>query len=283
MVSASCTTCWARLRRASATVVLLAFSALMVAPIAWVFVIVLAPPDRRFSNPPPWVLTEVDLTSFRRAFELLPIGDMVFNSLKVACLATLGATMTSVLAAYAFGRFEFRGRRLLFGAMVSSLVLPPQVTAVPLFLLMQRLGLLDRHEALFLPAMFSGLAIVLLKRAFEAVPGELEDAARTDGAGPLRILFAIMLPLVRPTVVAVAVVLFLATWNDYFWANLMLSSNDRFTLPQGLASLVGVAGEGEAAVVFAANVVAITPPLVLFLFFQRRFVESAVFAGLSER
>jgi multiple sugar transport system permease protein len=268
-------------RKLLASAFLVAFGGLMIAPIAWVFVTAVMPQDQRFALPPHWIPRSVEFGAFGRVPDLIPVGRMFLNSLEIATIVTAGALITSVLAAYAFARLEFPGRDLLFLLFLSGLMIPQQITVIPVFILMRRLGLVDRHPSVFLPGMVSALGIFLLRQYFQRIPTELDEAARIDGAGHLTILRRIILPLAMPANSALAIFLFQASWNDFFWPNVFLSSTDKLTLPLGLVALRGAHGEGEAVVVFAAITLIVAPLLILFLIFQRPLVESIANTGLK--
>jgi multiple sugar transport system permease protein len=203
------------------------------------------------------------------------------NSLKISSLVTIGALTTSCLAAYAFARLEFPGRSVLFVVFLSALMIPQQVTVIPTFILMRTLGLLDSHAAIILPGLISVLGIFLLRQAFLGIPRELDEAAKLDGAGHLRILGQIIVPLAAPALSALAIFIFQLYWNDFFWPNIFLSSPDKMTLPVGLVSLQGLYGSSPAVVTFAAIALIVVPVFVLFLFTQRALTESIARTGLT--
>jgi multiple sugar transport system permease protein len=161
-------------------------------------------------------------------------------------------------------------------------MVPTQVTAIPTFILIRWFGLLDTHEAVYLPALINVLGIFLLRQFFLTIPRELEDAARLDGASHFRILWQIMLPLARPALASLAIFIFQATWNDFFWPNLFLSTPSKMTLPLGLVSLQSPYG-GSAAppVIFASISMVLVPILIVFLLAQRSITESIASTGLK--
>jgi multiple sugar transport system permease protein len=261
--------------------VLIVFGLLMIAPIYWVLVTSVLPPDQRYQLPPHWIPTTLDFSSFGRVFVLIPFGGMFLNSLKVTGLITIGALTTSVLAAYAFARLRFPGRDLLFIVFLAGLMVPQQITVIPVFVLMRALSLVDTHASLVLPALVNALGIFLLRQFFLTIPRELDEAAKIDGAGHLTILFRVIIPLSWPAISALTIFLFQAYWNDFFWPNVFLSSTDQLTLPLGLVALQGAQGEAEVVVVFAAVSLLVAPLLVLFLFFQKNLIESIASTGLK--
>jgi multiple sugar transport system permease protein len=254
---------------------------LMLAPFYWVVVTAIQTNETAFSLPPDWFPTQVTFDNVRRVFVEIPFGRMIFNSLKISTIITVGSLVTSTLAAYAFARLRFPGRDVIFVILLAALMVPQQVTVIPTFVLIRELGLLDTHEAVYLPALINVFGIFLLRQFFLSIPRELEDAAKIDGAGHLRILLEIIVPLSAPALAALAIFIFQASWNDFFWPNLFLSSPEKMTLPVGLVSLKGAYGSGSAVVIFAALSVVVVPVLVLFLFTQRALTESIAMTGLK--
>jgi multiple sugar transport system permease protein len=254
---------------------------LLFMPFYWVLVTSVLPPDVAYSLPPKWFPTQITFDNFRKVFDLIPFGLLVLNSIKISVIITLGGVITSVLAAYAFARLKFPGRDVLFVILLAALMVPTQVTAIPTFVLVRVLGLLDTHEAVYLPALVNVLGIFLLRQFFMTIPKELDEAAKMDGAGHLRILFQIYVPLSWPSLSALAIVIFQAAWNDFFWPNLYLSSPEKMTLPVGLVALQGLYGSGSPAVMFAAISMILLPVLILFIFTQRALTESLASAALK--
>ena len=260
--------------------VLVVLGLLMLAPFYWVVVTSVLTIDDAFSLPPTWLPTTITWEHYGEVFDLLPFGRMAFNSLKLATIITLGSLVTSTLAAYAFARLRFRGRDALFVLLLSALMVPQQVTVIPTFILIRELRLLDRHEAVYLPALINVLGIFLLRQFFLSIPRDLEDSAKLDGAGHLRILVQIILPLSGPALAALAIFVFQTAWNDFFWPNLFLSTPEKMTLPVGLVSLQGPYANGPVVVLFAALSMIVVPVLVLFAFTQRALTESIAMTGL---
>lgn len=254
---------------------------LMLAPFYWVFVTSVLTTDDAFNLPPVWLPSHITWANYRQVFDLIPFWRMALNSLKISGIITVGAVTTSTLAAYAFARLRFPGRDALFFLLLSALMVPQQVTVIPTFILIRNLKLLDTHEAVYLPALINVFGVFLLRQFFLSIPRELEDSARVDGAGHLRILLQIIVPLSGPAISALAIFVFQAAWNEFFWANLFLTSPDRMTLPLGLVSLKGQYGGGSAVALFAATSMIAIPILVLFAFTQRYLTESIATTGMK--
>lgn len=260
---------------------LIALALLILAPFYWMLVNSLLPRGQAFSLPPEWLPTSITFANYSQVFELIPFVRLVLNSLKLTVIITAGALITSTLAAYAFARLSFPGRDLLFIILLSALMVPQQVTVIPTFILIRTLGLLDTHEAVYLPALINVFGTFLLRQFFLTIPRDLEDAAKIDGAGHLRILFNVIVPLAAPALSALAIFIALAAWNEFFWANIFLSSPEKMTIPVGLVMLSGRFGSGSPVVTLAALSMIVVPLLILFSFAQQKITESVAMSGLK--
>jgi multiple sugar transport system permease protein len=185
------------------------------------------------------------------------------------------------MAAYAFARLRFPGREIVFGLYLSSLMVPGQVTIIPLYILMKHLGLIDNHAALILPGLASAFGTFLLRQFFLGIPRELEEAAIVDGAGLLRVLLVIILPLSRPALAALAIFTFNTAWNDFFNPLIFLDTPRNMTLPIGLNLLQGEFAGTSPAIMMAGAFMAVLPVLIVFLFAQRYIVEGITLSGLK--
>ncbi len=250
----------------------------MALPFYWVLVTAIVPQMKAFGRPPDWFPLDLTLENFRRVFDQVPFWTYFWNSIKVSTIITVGSTITSTLAAYAFARLRFPGRDVLFVIFLAALMIPGQVTIIPTFIIMRNLGLMNTHTALWLPALINVFGIFLLRQFFMRTPRDLEDAARLDGAGHLRVIFQIAVPLAAPAIAALAVLTFQAAWNDYFAPNLFLTSQDTFTLPVALVELRGRFG-GTPTTVLAGITLVLIPVLIVFLLAQRRLTESIALTG----
>lgn len=259
---------------------LLIFGLVMVSPLIWLISNSLTRPQAAFQLPPQWIPIPFTLRNFADIFPLVPFGQMALNSLLVAGISTAGALLTSILAAYAFSRLPFRGRGVIFVGILSALMVPAQLTVIPVFIMMRNVHLIDTLAALILPAMVNVFDIFFLRQYFNSIPRDLDEAARIDGAGHPWILFRILVPLSGPAIAALIILNFQAAWNDYFGPLIFINSPQRMTLPIGLVTLQSGQGGGPAVVVFAAITLVVVPVLVLFLVFQRQFVSSIANSGI---
>jgi multiple sugar transport system permease protein len=211
----------------------------------------------------------------------VPIVAFALNSIKVTFLVTLGQLITCSMAGFAFARLRFPGRNLLFILLLASLMVPGQVTIIPIFIIMRRLGLVDSHWALILPGLTSAFGVFLLRQFFLTLPQDLLDAAKIDGAGPWTSYLRIALPLAGPSLAALTIITFNGTWNNFFYPYIFINTWERMTLPLGITALRGYMSSGNASVVMAAVALAITPVLVLFLLAQRWFIAGVTRTGLK--
>jgi multiple sugar transport system permease protein len=234
-----------RLGNWALNLLLLALAGIMFVPFYWMLVNSLLPRGDAFSLPPIWFPETITLNNYREVFELIPFGRLIFNSLKLTAIITVGAVTTSIMAAYAFARLTFPGRDVLFIILLSALMVPQQVTVIPTFILIKNLGLLDTHEAIYLPGLINVFGTFLLRQFFLTIPRDLEDAAKLDGASHIRILANVIVPLAAPAISALAIFTALAAWNEFFWANIFLTSPDKMTLPVGLVMISGRFGSGS--------------------------------------
>ena len=263
--------------------VLAALSLLMVFPFVWMVSTSLKTPATAFLLPPQLWPSEWRWENYRQVLfhPTVPILLFFANSIKIAGLITLGQLVTCTLAAYAFARLNFPGRDVLFIVLLTALMVPAQITIIPVFIEMRALSLIDTHWALILPSITSIFGVFLLRQYFMTIPRELEDAARIDGAGPLRILWQIMVPLVAPALTTLAIITFTGSWNEFFRPLIFLNTWSSFTWPLGLTMLRGSYGQGSVSVIMAGITLGVLPVLLIFLLAQQKMIESLAFTGVK--
>jgi multiple sugar transport system permease protein len=254
---------------------------LMLLPVAWVFVQSIELPSQQFNLPPVWFPTNTTLSSYRALLSQTPFLLNLLNSVIVTVSVVVGAALVSVLAAYAFARLEFRGREVLFTLFLASLAIPTQVEVVPEFVVVKYLHLLNNQASLIIPALIQVLGVFILRQHFRTIPRDLDDAARVDGAGHLKIIRHVMVPMSWPAISAVMVITGQYIWNDFFWPNLFLTSPDRMTAPLALYYQESALGGGEIGAIFAGVSLLAVPIVIAFIFFQRRLVEGIGYRGIS--
>jgi multiple sugar transport system permease protein len=246
---------------------------LLALPLAWMLVSSFMNSAQLNRFPPTIIPGSLHLDGYRYLFEEAAIGTWLRNSAIVSLVCVVANLVFCATAGYAFARMRFRGSRVVLAIMLATLVVPFQLTLIPTFIIMQRLGLIDTLGALIVPSLVTPFGVFLLRQFFLSLPPELEEAAWIDGCSRWKILWAIVLPLARPALATVAVITFLLTWNDVSWPAIAISSDANATLPLGIASFKSRAQTNQSAIM-AANVIATVPVLLAFLAAQRTFVRS---------
>ena len=252
----------------------------MIVPFAWMVSTSFKSGEYVLSMPPQWIPSPATLESYKRIFDLYPIGRMLFNSILVAGLTTLGQLITCSMAAYAFARMKFRGHNLIFLLYLATLMVPFQVTITPLFILMRIFDWINTYQGLILPGVFSAFGTFLLRQAFLTIPTEYEEAAYMDGASPLTIFLRIVLPLSKPALATLSVFAFMGSWNAFLWPLFIVREETLMTLPVGLATLQG-RWLTEWNLVMAGTVITVLPMLLLYLVAQKYLVQGYVMSGLK--
>ena len=261
----------------------LVFSVAMLFPFAWLVRSSVMSLNQIFVFPPEWIPRPWLWSNYDEALtETIPFGRYFMNTLVIVVLVVTGTVISSTLAAYGFARLRWPGRDIVFGIMLSTLMLPYAVTLIPTFIIWSHLGLTNTIIPLTLPAWFGGgmFNIFLLRQFFRTIPRDLDDAARLDGASPPRILWDIIVPLSRPALITVGIFSFLATWNDFLNPLIYLTDDRKYTLALGLAQFKGLYNS-EWGLLMAASTVVLIPTLVLFFIAQRYFIAGIAVTGLK--
>jgi multiple sugar transport system permease protein len=260
---------------------LLILTAVMLGPFVWMLSVSLQGQGDVFRTPPLWIPDPPRFSNYAEIMESMPFARFIYNSVKVAGLATIGQLVSCSLAAYAFARMRFRGSGFLYMVLLATMMIPAQVTMIPSFMIMRFLGWIDSHNALIVPAFFGGaFGTFLLRQFFATIPQELEDAARIDGAGRFRIFWQIFLPLSKPALATLALFTFMAYWSDLLGPVIYLSSTEKMTLTVGLANLQAGAMATRYDLLMAGALVSIVPMLVLFVVAQKWFVRGITMTGM---
>ncbi|WP_238011927.1 carbohydrate ABC transporter permease [Dactylosporangium sp. AC04546] len=267
----------------TATFLVLGIAALAItAPFLWIFRGAFSGSDAElYRLPPSFSLDNLTADNFGKVTDQVPYYRFFLNSIVVSTTITVAQLLTCSTAAYAFARMTFRGKGVLFAVVIGSLMIPIQVTIVPLFLVLSKLGLTNTLWALILPGIFSAFGIFLLRQHFLALPKELEEAARIDGAGHLRTFLRVILPLSGPSLATLGILCFTYWWNDLLLPLVMISDTEKQTLPVGLVLLAGRFSTGSLGTIAAGIAMAIVPVLVVFVAAQRYIVQSIASSGLK--
>ena len=247
--------------------------ALLAVPLVWMLVSSFMTPAQLNRFPPTIIPESLHVDGYRYLFANAELPTWFLNSTIVSGVCVVANLVFCSMAGYAFARLDFRGSRVLLATMIATLLIPFQLTLIPTFILMQKLGLIDTLGALIVPSLVMPFGVFLLRQFFLSLPREVEEAAWIDGCSRRMILWRIVLPLARPALATLAVITFLLTWNDVSWPAIAISSEEHNTLPLGVASFKSRA-ETQPSAIMAANVLATLPVLLAFLAAQRTFVRS---------
>jgi multiple sugar transport system permease protein len=255
---------------------------LMLIPLLWMFSTSLRPSADSYKLPPAWIPTQFRIENYAAVFESsVPFWTLAWNTLKITLAVTIGQLVLCSMAGFAFARLRFPGRNFLFVLLLASLMVPQQVTVIPIFLLMRTLKLMNNPLAIILPGLISAFGVFLMRQFFLSLPQELLDAAKIDGAGPWGSFWRIALPLSTPAMAALGIITFNSTWNAYFYPLIFLNTWEKMTLPQGVALLQSYMQSGNPSVIMAAVMMALLPVLIAFIFAQRWIVEAFARTGLK--
>lgn len=261
-----------RLAKAIINGLLIGLALLSAAPLLWMLSVAFMQPGDASHFPPSLLPASPTLHNFRELFARAGMGRYLFNSFLVASATTLIALLLNTMAGYAFAKLQFAGRDRLLRALLGALVIPAQVTMMPLFLMLKQMHLVNTYAGAVIPGMAGIFGIFLVRQYARSIPDELLEAARIDGAGEFRVFFQIVLPVLKPILVTLAIFVFLASWNDFMWPLIVLTDSSLQTLPVALASLSREHAQ-DNELMMAGSVVTVLPVLLLFLVLQRYYLQ----------
>lgn len=257
-------------------------------PLFWTLMGSLKTPAEMASFPPPWIPAAPQWANYVRVFEISrhPVSIWALNSTIIVILSTVGAILTASLVAYSFARFEYRGRDLLFMITLSTLMLPAEVTLIPQFVLFYKIGWLNTLKPLWVPYWFGGgaFAIFLMRQFFLSLPKDLDEAALIDGASYFRIFWSILMPLCKPVLATLAIIIVIDRWSDFLGPVIYLNSPEKFTISVGLRffnNAPDVGGEPLQHLLMAACILSMLPVIIIFFVGQRYFVQGIVMSGIK--
>src|SRR5690606_12817366 len=265
-----------RIRPASVAtfLVMLLVTAFVLLPVAIIVLTAFKPTAEVNAYPPTLVPTQWTLDNLLRIFTELPLARLLLNSVVFAGGVTLCALVFDSLAAYALARIDFRGRKVLLVAIIASLMIPFQATLIPVYQLVAELGWINTYQGLIAPRAADAFGIFLLRQFFLALPRDLDNAARIDGAGEFRIFRSIVLPNVVPALMTLGIFTFVNNWNDLLWPLVFTNQAEMGTITSGLTLLTGPGGIIPYGVMMAGSLVAVVPLAIGFLMVQRRFIDN---------
>ncbi|MCG8692146.1 MAG: carbohydrate ABC transporter permease [Minwuiales bacterium] len=262
--------------------VLLAGATVILAPFVWMVSTSVKPPDEVFSAELHLIPKNFyGVENYREAFTAIPLVRYMLNGAIVTASIFALQVLIALPAAYALAKLRFLGRETLFALVLFCLLIPPHAVAIPVYLLFYKLGILDSYAALVVPWTISVFGIFLMRQFFKTVPDDLIDAARMDGIGEFGIVWRVMLPTAVPALVAFGIFSVAAHWNDYFWPLIVLSSQELYTPPLGVAAFRNEEFGNAYGPLMAAATVIIAPLVLAFLLAQRRFIEGIAFTGMK--
>jgi multiple sugar transport system permease protein len=247
-------------------------AALTLAPLLWMLSISLMPTGDANTFPPRLLPRVVTFSHYAELFQRLDMARYALNSALLATSVTALSVLINGMAGYAFAKMRFAGREAIYRTLLGALVIPAQVAMLPLFLLLKSMGLVNTYAGAMIPGLASIFGIFLVRQYALSVPDDLLDAARIDGAGEWRIFRSIVLPVIAPILVTLAVFTFMGTWNDFMWPLIVLSSEQKYTLPVALATL-SLEHVQDTELMMAGSVLTILPVLIVFVVLQRYYIE----------
>lgn len=271
--------------RILAWVALLGGACLFIFPLLWTVTTALKSYQQAYTYPPVWVPDPPQWGNFKEAWQILPQPFHIFvlNTYTIAALATLGTVLSCSLVAYGFARFRFRGRTPLFLVLLSTMMLPGQVTMIPVFAMWSKLGFVDTFVPLVLPAWFgvNAFAVFLLRQFYMTLPRELDEAAMIDGCSYFGIWWRILMPLSRPALITIAILTFLGGWNNFLGPLIYLNSLDKYTVAIAL-NMFRDQFSVRLELLMAASLIHIVPVIILFFAAQRYFIKGIAMTGLKQ-
>jgi multiple sugar transport system permease protein len=254
---------------------------LTLAPFLWMLAASLMPAGEASTYPPRLIPSAVTFEHYRDLFARLHLARYFFNSILIASAITLISLLINSLAGYAFAKLSFPGRESIFRILLSALVIPAQVSMLPLFLMLKQMGLINTWGGVIVPGMASVFGIFLIRQYALSIPESLLEAARIDGAGEFKIYWLVVLPVCRPILVTLAIFTFMSAWNDFMWPLIVLTDESMYTLPVALANLLGEHVQ-DTELMMAGSVVTILPVMLLFIFVQRAYIDGITAGSLKE-
>jgi multiple sugar transport system permease protein len=264
-----------------ATQVLLALTAAVaLVPVIWTVLSSLKANDAIFAVPMRWLPTTLQWNNYSDAFQVAPFGRYFLNSTIVAASVTATTVFFGAMAGYGFSKFRFPGRDLVFGLILVTFMIPFPVIMIPLFVLVRNFGWVNTYWGLIIPGALTGFAVFMMRQFIQAIPSELIDAARIDGAGELRIFLTMVLPLARPALATLGILTFLESWNNLLWPLIVIQSDDMETIPLGLTKFSTLYSSNYAQML-AMAVIASLPVLVVFVIGRRQIINSLMLSGMK--
>lgn len=255
-------------------------SVIMMYPMVWMFLTSFKSNAEIRTYRTKFLPVEWTLEGYRSAFERAPVAGWFANSMFVTICVTAAVILTSTLIGYVFAKYEFWGKKLLFVLLLATMMVPPQVTMIPRYLMIQKMHLFNTRWALIVPGLVSAFSIYLARQFIGDIPDSLCEAAKIDGAGPIRIYWHVILPNIKPAIGSIGIFTAMMHWNDYLNPLLMLNDMEKMTLPLGLVIFDSQRTSDLSATMAAASMIMI-PMIVIFLIFQKQFIKGMTMSGIK--
>lgn len=259
---------------------LLLVAVIMILPFIWMVLGSLKMKSELFAVPLKWLPETPVWSNYSQVFEKVPFLAFYWNTAKVAVLSTAGQVISCALSAYAFSKLEFRGRDILFIFYLATMMIPSQVTMIPQYELMNKIGLLNNHWTLIILHWFNPFGVFLLRQFFISIPDSLVEAARIDGASEVKIFTRVICPLAKPAFATLITLTFLNSWNDFQGPLIFLSSKEKFTLQMGIRYFQQMFGT-EYTLIMASTTMSLVPILIIYIFCQKYFIEGIAASGIK--
>ncbi len=269
-----------RLGTAGYYVVSIVLAVIALIPFMWMISTSLKSRGALMSIPIEWIPAEPTLDGYAKVFSRFPFLRTIGNSLLISVAYTLITLISASMAAFAFAKLRFRGSGAILSVYIATMMIPTQVTMIPLFVVMNRLGLIYSYASVILPSMFKPFAVFLLVQQMKTIPNDYIDAARIDGAGLFQTYRKVALPLCIPTLATLAVTTFMESWNDYLWPLLMLTDRNKMTLPIALSTLNGQYST-EYNVLMAGSLISMIPIIIIYIAAQKQFKSGLMAGGIK--
>lgn len=255
-------------------------AAITLIPVIWTVLSSLKTNATIFAVPFQWLPDSLNWNNYSEAFETAPFGRFFLNSTIVAISVTATTVFFAAMAGYGFSKFRFPGRNILFGMILSTFMIPFPVIMIPLFVLVRNFGWVNSYLGLIVPGALTGFAVFMMRQFIQALPSELIDAARCDGAGEIRIFLTIVLPLAKPALATLGILTFLDSWNNLLWPLIVIQSEEMETIPLGLTKFSTLYSTNYAQML-AMAVIASLPVLIVFIIGRRQIINSLMLSGIK--
>lgn len=250
-------------------------------PFAWMISASLMSPGEANVFPPKLIPDKVTFEHYITLFNNLHLGRYFFNSLVIATGVTFFSLFINSMGGYAFAKFKFKKKKTLFNFLLSSMIIPGQVTMLPVFLILKNLGLINSYFAIIIPGMASIFGIFMIRQFVMSVPDSLIEAARIDGAGDFEIYYKVIIPLCRPILITLGIFTFMGTWNDFLWPLIVMTDSSMYTMPVALANLSGEHRD-DTELLMAGSFLTILPVILVFLSLQKYYIKGLMMGSVKE-